>query len=412
LVLIMRSAIPALLIALLPVLASPAAAQANGGERAGWIGISLDVPAVRGRVQDLPVLIGEVHRGSPAENAGLRPGDRLLAVGDLRTTDDFQNLPERLRLEVGEPVRISIEREGRSFDVILTAAERPASLRPRTIRLAMEPDSIVEAMVRAMDSLRLQLVGVRRDNDRIAESTTRVRVVRDTRPSAFIAPFEFHVFRGEQHDSLMQAMDELTRITADLKRQEQARILQLRASRLAIADTDEELMALRASLEDITRRSAELRTAMSEAARATAGFDYGISGWPAGLQSWWTNPPLPPEWSPAASAQQQPEQPPTFRPLTPYLLGSNRVAGAQVIDLRPELAQYFAVEGGVLVVDVSPGTPAAMAGLVPGDVIVRIDQVGIQSVEDLRLGVSRAGDALPLSLVRRGSTVEVLLRRR
>jgi hypothetical protein len=45
-------------------------------------------------------------------------------------------------------------------------------------------------------------------------------------------------------------------------------------------------------------------------------------------------------------------------------------------------------------------------------VIVRIDQVGIQSVEDLRLGVSRAGDALPLSLVRRGSTVEVLLRRR
>jgi len=409
----MRTAITALLLtALIPVLATPAAAQSSGRGRAGWIGISLDVPAVRGNVQDAPVLIGEIHRGSPAENAGLRAGDRLLAVGDLRTTEDFQKLPERLSLRVGEPVRIRIEREGRSFDVILTAAERPASLRPRTIRLAMEPDSIVESMVRAMDSLRLQLIGVQRDTDRIAQSAVRFQVVRDERPSAFIAPFEFHVFRSEQHDSLMRAMDELTRITSNLKRQEQARIAQLRASRLAVTDTDEELRALRASLEDITRRSAELRTAMSEAARTTAGFDYGVSGWPSAAQSWWSDAPQPPEWTPVSSTSREPEQPPTFRPLTPYLLGSNRVAGAQVIDLRPELAQYFAVEGGVLVVDVSPGTPAAIAGLVPGDVIVRIDQVGIQSVEDLRLGVSRAGETLPLSLVRRGSTVQVLLRRR
>jgi membrane-associated protease RseP (regulator of RpoE activity) len=409
----MRSAIPALLLAaLLPVFASPAGAQANAGDRAGWIGISLDIPAAKGRVPDGPVLIGEVHRGSPAENAGLRAGDRLLAVGDLRTADDFQNLPERLRLRVGEPVRISIEREGRSFDVILTAAERPASVRPRTVRLAMEPDSVVESMVRAMDSLRLRLVGIRRDTDRIAESTTRVQVVRDGRTSPFVTPFEFHVFRGEKHDSLMRAMNELTRITADLKRQEQARIAQLRASRLAVTDTDEELRALRASLEDISHRSTELRTAMSEAARATAGFDYGISGWLSAGPSWLTGGPLPPEWLPVTAAPPQPEQPAPFRPLTPYLLGSNRVAGAQVIDLRPELAQYFAVEGGVLVVDVSPGTPAAIAGLVPGDVIVRMDQVGIRSVEDLRLGVSRAGDTLPLSLVRRGSTVQVLLRRR
>jgi len=409
----MRSAIPSLLLAaFLPVLAGPVAGQASGSTRAGWIGISLDIPTVRGQAEDGPVLIGEVHRGSPAENAGLRPGDRLLAVGDLRTAEDFQNLPERLRLRVGEPVRIRIEREGRSFDVILTADARPASLRPRTIRLAMEPDSIVEAMVRAMDSLRLQLIGVQRDTDRVAQSVARVQVVRDGRSSAFMAPFEFHVFRGEQHDSLMQAMEELSRITADLKRQEQARVTQLRASRLAVTDTDEELRALRASLEDITRRSAELRTAMSEAARTTAGFDYRISGWPSAAPSWLTDGTLPPEWSPVTSVSPQPEPPATFRPLTPYLLGSNRVAGAQVIELRPELAQYFAVEGGVLVVDVSPGTPAAIAGLVPGDVIVRIDQMGVQSVEDLRLGVSRGGDTLPLSLVRRGSTVQVLLRRR
>jgi membrane-associated protease RseP (regulator of RpoE activity) len=129
-----------------------------------------------------------------------------------------------------------------------------------------------------------------------------------------------------------------------------------------------------------------------------------VAGWPVGA-------PLPPDWSPVTGASPDPAEPTTFRPLTPYLLGSNRVAGAQVIDLRAELAQYFAVEGGVLVVDVAPGTPAAIAGLTPGDVIVRLDQVAVQSVEDLRLGVSRAGETLPMSLVRRGSTVEVLLRR-
>ena len=100
-----------------------------------------------------------------------------------------------------------------------------------------------------------------------------------------------------------------------------------------------------------------------------------------------------------------------FRPLTPYLLGRNRVAGAQVVDLKPELAEYFDVEGGVLVVDVAAGTPAGLAGIIPGDVIVRIDRVAVRSVDDLRFGVSMAGDTLPVTVIRRGETAQVLLRR-
>jgi S1-C subfamily serine protease len=101
-----------------------------------------------------------------------------------------------------------------------------------------------------------------------------------------------------------------------------------------------------------------------------------------------------------------------FRPLTPYLLGRNRVAGAEVIDLRPELAAYFqGVEGGVLVVDVAPQTPAAIAGIIPGDVITHLHQVTVRTVEDLRFGVSQAGATLPITLVRRGTDLQVLLRR-
>ena len=107
-----------------------------------------------------------------------------------------------------------------------------------------------------------------------------------------------------------------------------------------------------------------------------------------------------------------PAEPEPFRPLTPYLLGSNRVAGAELVDLRPGLAEYFRVDAGVLVVDVSPGTPMATAGVVPGDVIVRLDGSPVRSVDAVRAGISRAGDTLPVTLIRRGTSIEVLLRRR
>jgi membrane-associated protease RseP (regulator of RpoE activity) len=140
--------------------------------------------------------------------------------------------------------------------------------------------------------------------------------------------------------------------------------------------------------------SSELRASMAEAARVSAGIQY--------------QPGVPVD----VSLLPGTPEPEPFRPLTPYLLGSNRVAGAEVIDLRPGLAEYFRVDGGVLVIDVAPGTPAATAGMQAGDVIVNLDRVQVRSVDALRLGISRAGDTLPVTLIRRGSSLEVLLRRR
>ncbi len=134
---------------------------------------------------------------------------------------------------------------------------------------------------------------------------------------------------------------------------------------------------------------------MAEAARVTAGGEYGV---------------VAPE-ARTVSGGERVTTAGEFRPLTPYLLGRNRVAGAEVIDLKPELARYFEVSSGVLVVDVAPGTPAAIAGIVPGDVITRIDQVAVRSVEELRFGVSVAEDSLPVTLIREGSSRQVLLRR-
>lgn len=399
----MRTLTQTLLVALLlPVFAAPASAQRA---QPGWIGIALDLPAEnRDASVDEHVVIAAVHRGSPAEDAGLLPGDRLLAVGDLQGVDDFRSLPERLRLRVGELVRVRVQREGRRLDLVLRAAERPDDVRSRTLMLRIEPDSLVESMVRAMDSLRVQLAQMREAGDLGPSGRAAVRIVREgARPTGAQAPFEFFVFRGEAHDSLRRAWEELDRVTRELRRDEQRRLGELRRTAGGTDDVEErdpELRSVRSALEEVTRRSAELRSAMSEAARVTAGFDFTRPGAPYPG----------PGREPAPDVAPDPTPP--YSPLTPYLIGSNMVAGAQVVDLNPGLARYFDVEGGVLVVEVTPGTPAALAGIVPGDVITRMDQVVVRTVEDLRLGVSRSGESLPVRLVREGATREVLLSRR
>lgn len=58
--------------------------------------------------------------------------------------------------------------------------------------------------------------------------------------------------------------------------------------------------------------------------------------------------------------------------------------GVQLNELTPELAEYFgAGEGGVLVAQVTPDSPAAQAGLRAGDVITSVDGGRVRSTNDL-----------------------------
>ncbi|HET9950042.1 MAG TPA: PDZ domain-containing protein [Longimicrobiales bacterium] len=374
-------------LALATAVAGPAAAQRTAP---GWIGISYEIRPGTGGAP-LVVVTG-VQPESPAGRAGVEPGDRILAIGELSGASELAELSARLHLTEGELVRVLLERDGRERELRLRAAERPRFLPAARVEafetaeaMVARTDSVVEAMFRAMDSLRFRL---QEAAGAPPSSAVRVRIAPDAEAASRVwgvsAPFEFFVFRGEQHDSLRREMERLEEEFERLHGLEVARLTEL-GSR-AQAARDAQLVSVRAALEELGRRSASLRAAMAEAARVTAGREYLA----ATDGSW----------------------PQAFRPLTPYLVGSNRVAGAQVVELRPELAGYFAVERGVLVVDVAPGTPAAIAGLRPGDVVTRLDQVAVQTVEDLRFGVAQAPDTLPVTLVRHGATVEVLLRRR
>lgn len=358
----------------------------------GWIGIGFEVKSPDSSAgASSTAVVTEVRAGSPAAGAGIEVGDVLLSINDVSTARDFENLAERLALRVGDRVRIRLQREGRRLDLTLRAAERPSDFAVWTPPADIPTDSMAEAMFRAMDSLRVQIMATTRLSAAPpATRSPRVRLVAEPGalpepPAPIDVPFEFFIFRSEQHDSLRMEMEALNRRIENLRDRDQLLVTRGREQRTAL--TDAQIAELRDAIEEATREAAALRSAMAEAARATAGVDYFA--------------PAPPGANDG-----------TFRPLTPYLLGSNRVAGAQVVDIRPGLAGYFRVETGVLVVDVAPGTPAAIAGIQPGDVITSLDRVEVRTVDELRTGISQAGDTLPVTLVRQGSRLEVLLRRR
>jgi serine protease Do len=99
------------------------------------------------------------------------------------------------------------------------------------------------------------------------------------------------------------------------------------------------------------------------------------------------------------------------RPLTAYLSGANRVAGAELRAVDEALGAYFGVSRGVLVLNVSPGTPAQRTGLVPGDVIVRVQGREVGDIEAFRTLLARSPGPVSLQLVRRGRTLDVTLPR-
>jgi serine protease Do len=68
--------------------------------------------------------------------------------------------------------------------------------------------------------------------------------------------------------------------------------------------------------------------------------------------------------------------------------------GMTVQTLTPELAKQLGVEveKGAVITDVTEGSPASLAGLQKGDVIVNADREPVASVEDLEQALAKAKD--------------------
>lgn len=85
--------------------------------------------------------------------------------------------------------------------------------------------------------------------------------------------------------------------------------------------------------------------------------------------------------------------------------------GITVQDLTPDLARAFGFqgEGGALIAEVLPRSPAEVAGLAAGDIIFSIDGEGVADSAALRLaaGFKRSGMDITLGFLRNGQAREV-----
>jgi S1-C subfamily serine protease len=92
---------------------------------------------------------------------------------------------------------------------------------------------------------------------------------------------------------------------------------------------------------------------------------------------------------------------------------SHPLLGVSGGPLSDQVADRLGVKAGAWIHDVTPGTPAARAGLTPDDVIVGLDGQAVGSMEELSIAVRdhEVGDRVTISYVRGGRqrTVDVVL---
>ena len=100
------------------------------------------------------------------------------------------------------------------------------------------------------------------------------------------------------------------------------------------------------------------------------------------------------------------------RSLRLFATRDNAVSGAEFEHLNPALGQYFGgVSEGVFVLRVSAESPAAIAGLEPGDIVERVNGERVTTIASLREHVANATGTITLDVIRKGRPATITLRK-
>ena len=353
----------------------------------GWLAISL-TSFVRpgGNVRE--VYVSWVVPDGPAALAGVRVGDRILEVNDRPGSDLLSgNRSLRPRFQVGESVRLLLENEGETRELTVVPVAVPLSVSvgdagdmldsfrvvwPRTM------DSLEMVWPRTMDSLEMVW-------PRMMDSLEMVSP-RTMHSLEMVWPLTMTEEMIADYSLAMDSMASSYSFAQDAATMPDSMMFQLRPGpmRLTVALDSLGLTAVRYPL--FTHLS-------------FMGPDLDLTVWTRAATS-------------ADSIQSVRRLRPDFSPLYPFLLGRNRVAGAMLTEVSPELGSYFGVEGGLLVVDVEEGSPADQVGFVPGDVIVeaRGEALGGLLLELRRTFNSPGREGTVLTIMRAGERMELTIR--
>jgi hypothetical protein len=337
---------------LLAALAVPGAVRAQEDEsprrRPGMIGVIFDTERREG---EPGVRIIEVRRGSPADEAGVQAGDVVVRLNGRVAGEAFDELPGRL--QAGDSVRMRIRGEdgGQEREVVVVAVPR----QPQRFTVRTGPGQGERPMVWINgDSMEIPLQAL----------TMRIDSLRT------------HML--DPDGELMEInVDSMVRIFSD-----SADVFIRRFPAMEFHVEGLESLEGLEGLEELDDLRVEVE---------------GLHGALEGLESMEGMPPI--VWNAVPG-----EDRPFF-----LELGRRAAAGAELAEMNDGLSRYFGnLENGALVIDVSPETPAARAGLEAGDVIVRAGGRDVNDPEDVRRALTRAQDGrVSLEVVRQGRRREL-----
>lgn len=103
-------------------------AHVEDGETAGFLDFIPDYG-------DLPVVVRDVEPNTPAAEAGLQPGDRILAVSG-QPVRSAEQVTQFIREHKSQPITLTVNRDGRQMDITAT----PRKLADGRERLGFRPD--------------------------------------------------------------------------------------------------------------------------------------------------------------------------------------------------------------------------------------------------------------------------------
>lgn len=117
-------------------------AQAYRGR--GWAGVSLEM-------SEDGLSVSEVHPGTPAERAGIKTGDVLLAINGIKPGNEAEMAGLRDQMVPGHEMTYTISRKGRTKDVQFELEEMPTEVIARMVGMHMLNDHAAVEIATADD---------------------------------------------------------------------------------------------------------------------------------------------------------------------------------------------------------------------------------------------------------------------